>query len=219
MNSKEYSTILNIPLQEKEDSQILRGGIFMLIISVIINLLDLKFEVLIVLQFIISVFSALWAIHRAEILNRNKFFWGVLAFLFPPIILTILGFLKTNIKISSISNLVNEYRKKYELKTQNIDFPQKDKIELKSKIYNELSSELKQDISIELKKLNIQPEIINTVSPSSFTVGVGGLIASLFLKNNATQKSTINKAKLGYIFNVIVLILLISVLSYIIIHG
>jgi hypothetical protein len=219
MNSKEYSTILNIPLHEKEDSQILRGGILMLIITVIINLLNIKFEILIVLQFIISVFSALWAVHRAEILNRNKIYWGVLAFLFPPIVLTILGFLKTNIKISSINNLVTEYRKKYEFKTQDIDFPQKEKFALKSKIYNELSSQLKQDISIELKKLNIQPDKINTASPSSFTVGVGGLIASLFLKNSATQKSTINKAKLGYIFNVIVLLLLISVLIYIIIHG
>lgn len=219
MNSKEYSTILNIPLQEKEDSQIIRGGIFMLILSVIINLLDIKFEILVVLQFIISVFSALWAVHRAEILNRNKFFWGVLAFLFPPIILTILGFLKTNIKISSINSLVNEYQKKYELKTQNIEFPQKDKIELKSKIYNELSFQLKQDISIEFKKLNIRPDNNNTVSPSSFTVGIGGLLASLFLKNSTTQKSTINKAKFGYIFNIIVLILLISILIYIIING
>jgi hypothetical protein len=220
MNRKKYSRILNIPLQEKDDSQIIFGGVLILILAVVINILPIDFEFRIVIQFILLLLSTAWAAHRAEVLNRNKIVWGLLGFIFPPITLIVLGFLETKIGISSIKKIVNEYRKKYEEKTLHIELPVKDGIEFKSKIYGELSNQLKKDISNKLMELNIQPDADSqsnaTSSPSGFTIWIGGLISSLSTKTNKEQENNVNKARNGYIFNFVILIIIIAVLVYII---
>lgn len=228
MNSKKYFKILNIPLQEKSDSQIIFGGILILILAIITNILPIDFQFRIVIQFILLFFSTAWAVHRAEILNRNKIIWGILGFFFPPITLIVLGLLETKIGLTPIKKIVNGYRKKYEEKTFNIEQSEKDKIELKSKIYSELSTQLKKDIANKFTELNIQPDIsVNqneTSSPSRFTIWIGGLITSLFSKSNNgqtknTQENNVNKIRNGYVFNFVVLIILIAVFIYIIIKS
>ena len=223
MNPKKYFRILNLPLQEKDDLQIIFGGILILFLAVVINILPIDFEFRFVIQFILLLFSTSWAVHRAEVLNRNKIIWGILGFIFPPITLIILGLLETKIGISPIKKIVNKYRKKYEEKTLNIELPEKEGIEFKSKIYNELSTQLKNDISNKLTELNIQPHTKNkpdkTSSPSSFTIWIGGLITSLSSKSNNGQESNLNKARNGYVFNFVVLIIIIAVLVYIILKS
>jgi|GEM_PF-4512307 len=228
MKSKKYFRILNIPLQEKDDSQIIFGGILILMLVVVINILPINSEFRIIIQLMLFLFSTAWAIHRAEVLNRNKIFWGILGFIFPPITLIILGFLETKIGVNPIKKIVSEYRRRFEEKTLNIELPEKDRIEFKSKIYEELSSQLKKDISNKLTELNIKPNAANkpdkTSSPSKFTIWIGGLITSLSTKRNNgksenVQKNKINKVRTGYIFNFVVLMIIIAVLIYIIIKS
>ncbi|WP_010518809.1 hypothetical protein [Croceivirga radicis] len=220
MNSKKYYRILNIPLQEKDDSQIILGGIFIFIIIIVTKILPIDFEFRVVIQFIILLFSSAWAAHRAEILNRNIIVWGILGFIFPPITLIILGLLGTRIGIEPIKKIVSKYRKKFEETTLNIELPEKDEIKFKSKVYGELSAQLKKDISKKFTELNIQPENISkpnkTSSPSSFTIWIGGLITALSSKGNHKEESNVNKARNGYLFNLVVLIIIIAVLVYII---
>jgi len=220
MNSKKYHRILNIPLQEKDDSQIIFGGVMILVVGGVVSILHIDFEFRIVIQLILVFLSTAWAVHRAEILNRNKIVWGILGFIFPPIALIILGLLETKIGVGPIKKIINEYRKKYEEKTSNIELPEKAGVQVKSKIYSELSIQLKKDISNKFTELNIQPDIASepseTSSPSRFTIWIGGLIASLSSNSTKGQESNLNKARNGYVFNFVIVIIIIAVLVYVI---
>ncbi len=219
MNSKEYYKILHTPLQEKDDTSLIYGGGIFLVLFVVINFIPIELALRMPVLLVIVFISVFWAIHRAEILNRNKIIWGICAFIFPPITLIILGLMGTKIGIKPIKKLVYEHRKKYEEKILNNKLPEKDAVALNSKIYTELSAQLKKDISSKFNELNIEPdsEPNQPSSPSRFTIWIGGLTTSL--SATKSNNNTIIKARNGYIFNFIILILIIAVLIYVIIKS
>ncbi len=224
MNPKKYHRIVNVPLEEEDDMQIIVGGIIILILLIVVNVINIEFVFNFIIQIILFLFSAAWAAHRAEILNRNKFLWGIFGFLFAPITLVLLGLMRTKIEIKPIKKTINEFRREYEVKVSNIENVESDGIKLKLKLYHEYSIQLKINIISKLTELDIHPKsdsLTEVPVPSNFVIWIGGIITSLFTKKNTSQIKNdeydkLTKARVGYLFNLAVLISVIIILIYII---
>ncbi len=220
MNPKKYYKLLNIPLVEEADTKIIALGCFTILFSITIIISDLPKQLSVILL-LIRIFSFFYAIHKAELLNRNKFFWGILSLITPSIALITIGLLHFNIDIKPLKTLVKNHRDEYQKKVSNLNLINNTDTKLASEIYLEHNEKLKASIKNKLDELTIYPQKTASIEMnehSNITVIIGSYIFFLLsfgkrsIGSIKDDKNIANNARVGHIFYLVILIIIIVII-------
>ena len=92
-------------------------GILLAIINVIVYVVDIEntekaMEVLLIGSLLLRILIVSWVVNIAKRQNRNVIGWGILAFLFPPITLIIIGLLRKKLILNDQPAYDNNWNRK-----------------------------------------------------------------------------------------------------------
>ncbi len=143
MNQKKYYRTLNSPLLEINDSRIIVTGFIVFILLTIPSFIRIYFEYKLIYVIVIRLLSLLYVLHKVESLNRNRLFWGLIAVLYPPLALIILGLSNFKIHIKPIKEIIKNYRLKYNSEISKLKKTEQYTINAELKLKNEYQIALK----------------------------------------------------------------------------